>query len=329
MRRRDFIRAIAGSSVAWPLVTEAQQSQKMRHLSVLMSTAADDQESMARYTAFLQGLQELGWTDGRNVRIDVRWGAGDAERMRKYAAELVALAPDVIMASGSISLGSLIKATRTVPIVFALIADPVGAGFVKSLSRPGGNVTGFMAFEYSLSGKWVELLKEIAPSVQRVAVLRNPDLVADIGQFAVIQSVAASFGVEPSPIDVRDASEIEDAVAAFAQSANGGLIVPGDPMTQAHRDLIIALANRYKLPATYPSRFFAKDGGLVSFGPNFIDEFKSAASYVDRILKGEKPADLPVQAPNKYDLVINLKAAKALGIAMPPSVLGRADEVIE
>jgi putative ABC transport system substrate-binding protein len=329
MRRRDFIRAIAGSSVAWPLVTEAQQSQKMRRLSVLMSTAADDQESMARYTAFLQGLQELGWTDGRNVRIDVRWGAGDAERMRKYAAELVALAPDVIMASGSISLGSLIKATRTVPIVFALIADPVGAGFVKSLSRPGGNVTGFMAFEYSLSGKWVELLKEIAPSVQRVAVLRNPDLVADIGQFAVIQSVAASFGVEPSPIDVRDASEIEDAVAAFAQSANGGLIVPGDPMTQAHRDLIIALANRYKLPATYPSRFFAKDGGLVSFGPNFIDEFKSAASYVDRILKGEKPADLPVQAPTKYELVINLKTAKALGITIPQPALARADEVIE
>jgi putative ABC transport system substrate-binding protein len=329
MRRRDFIRAIAGSSVAWPLVTEAQQSQKMRRLSVLMSTAADDQESMARYTAFLQGLQELGWTDGRNVRIDVRWGAGDAERMRKYAAELVALAPDVIMASGSISLGSLIKATRTVPIVFALIADPVGAGFVKSLSRPGGNVTGFMAFEYSLSGKWVELLKEIAPSVQRVAVLRNPDLVADIGQFAVIQSVAASFGVEPSPIDVRDASEIEDAVAAFAQSANGGLIVPGDPSTQAHRDLIIALANRYKLPATYPSRFFAKDGGLVSFGPNFIDEFKSAASYVDRILKGEKPADLPVQAPTKYELVINLKTAKALGITIPQPALARADEVIE
>jgi putative ABC transport system substrate-binding protein len=329
MRRRDFIRAIAGSSVAWPLVTEAQQSQKMRRLSVLMSTAADDQESMARYTAFLQGLQELGWTDGRNVRIDVRWGAGDAERMRKYAAELVALAPDVIMASGSISLGSLIKATRTVPIVFALIADPVGAGFVKSLSRPGGNVTGFMAFEYSLSGKWVELLKEIAPSVQRVAVLRNPDLVADIGQFAVIQSVAASFRVEPSPIDVRDASEIEDAVAAFAQSANGGLIVPGDPSTQAHRDLIIALANRYKLPATYPSRFFAKDGGLVSFGPNFIDEFKSAASYVDRILKGEKPADLPVQAPTKYELVINLKTAKALGITIPQPALARADEVIE
>jgi putative ABC transport system substrate-binding protein len=329
MRRRDFIKAIAGSSVAWPLVTEAQQSQKMRRLSVLMSTAADDQESMARYTAFLQGLQELGWTDGRNVRIDVRWGAGDAERTRKYAAELVALAPDAIMVSGSISLGQLIKATRTVPIVFALIADPVGAGFVKSLSRPGGNVTGFMAFEYSLSGKWLELLKEIAPSVQRVAVLRNPDLVADIGQFAVIQSVAASFGVEPSPIDVRDVSEIEDAVAAFAQSANGGLIVAGDPSTQAHRDLIIALANRYKLPAIYPSRFFAKDGGLVSFGPNFIDEFKSAASYVDRILKGEKPADLPVQAPTKYELVINLKTARALGLTVPQSLLARADEVIE
>ena len=329
MRRRDFIKAIAGSSVAWPLVTEAQQSQKMRRLSVLMSTAADDQESMARYTAFLQGLQELGWTDGRNVRIDVRWGAGDAERTRKYAAELVALAPDAIMVSGSISLGQLIKATRTVPIVFALIADPVGAGFVKSLSRPGGNVTGFMAFEYSLSGKWLELLKEITPSVQRVAVLRNPDLVADIGQFAVIQSVAASFGVEPSPIDVRDVSEIEDAVAAFAQSANGGLIVAGDPSTQAHRDLIIALANRYKLPAIYPSRFFAKDGGLVSFGPNFIDEFRSAASYVDRILKGEKPADLPVQAPTKYELVINLKTARALGLTVPQSLLARADEVIE
>jgi putative tryptophan/tyrosine transport system substrate-binding protein len=329
MRRRDFIKGIVGSAATWPLAARAQQRERIRRIGALMPYAANDGQAQARNAAFLQGLQQLGWTVGRNIQIDYRWSAGSADDTRKDAAELVALAPDVIMASGSISLGSLIKATRTVPIVFALIADPVGAGFVKSLSRPGGNVTGFMAFEYSLSGKWVELLKEIAPSVQRVAVLRNPDLVADIGQFAVIQSVAASFGVEPSPIDVRDASEIADAVRGFCPVCKRRSDCGGDPSTQAHRDLIIALANRYKLPAIYPSRFFAKDGGLVSFGPNFIDEFKSAASYVDRILKGEKPADLPVQAPTKYELVINLKTAKALGLNVPQTLLARAGEVIE
>jgi putative ABC transport system substrate-binding protein len=293
-----------------------------------MSPAADDQATVW-YTAFLQGLQEFGWTDGRNVRIDTRWAAGDAGRARKYAAELLALAPDAIMAGGSLSLGSLIPTTRTVPIVFALIADPVGSGFVKSLARPGGNVTGFMQFEYSLTGKWPELLKEIAPSVKRVAVLRDATLASGIGQFAVIQSVAGSVGVEPSPIDLRDPPEIERAVAAFADSANGGLIVAASPLAVVYHDLIITLAARYKLPTIYPQRFYAKVGGLISFGPNVVEQFRGAAGYVDRVLKGEKPADLPVQAPTKYELVINLKTAKALGLTIPQSVQARADEVIE
>ncbi len=288
MKRRGFPGILGVAAAAWPQSARAQQAQRMRHLGVQMSTAADDQESMARYAALLQGLQELGWTDGRNVQIDIRWGASDAERARKYAAELVALAPDVIMASGSISIAPLLQATRTVPIVFALVVDPVGGGVVKSLSRPGGNVTGFMAFEYSLSGKWPELLKETAPNVQRVAVIRDPSVSTEIGQFAVIESVAASVGVEASPIDARYPPEMDGAVAAFAESANGGLIVVAGPSEAGHRDMIIALAARYKLPAIYPERFFAKSGGLISYGPNYVDEFRNAASYVDRILKGEK-----------------------------------------
>jgi putative ABC transport system substrate-binding protein len=327
MRRREFITLIGGAVVAWPLATEAQQSQGMRRVGVLMSTGRDDQD--AWHTAFLQGLQELGWIDGRNVRIDTRWGADDADRARKYAAELVAFAPDCIVAGGSLGLGALLQTTRTAPIVFAIVIDPVGAGFVKSLARPGGNVTGFMAFEYSLSGKWPELLKEIAPSVKRVAVLRDAALASGIGQFAVIQSVAGSVGVDPSPIDMGDASEIERAVMAFADSANSGLIATAGPLTALYGDLIIALTARYKLPAIYPQRLYVKRGGLVSFGPNFVEEFRGAAGYVDRILKGEKPSEMPVQAPTKYELVINLKTAKALGFTIPPTLLARADEVIE
>jgi putative ABC transport system substrate-binding protein len=328
MRRREFILALGGAA-AWPLGVRAQQSQRLRRVGVLLSAAADDPLSIARYTAFLQGLQALGWTDGRNVRIDVRWSAGDAQRARKYAAEIVALSPDVIMVNGSLSLGPLSQATHTVPIVFALVADPVGAGWVDSLSRPGGNVTGFMNFEYSLSAKWPELLKEIAPSVKRVGVLRAANFVPDIGQFAVIQSVAASVGVEPRPINVQDAAEIERSVAAFASSANGGLIAAGSPFTSIHHDLIISLAARYKLPAIYPEPFFAKAGGLIAYGPNNEDEFRGAAGYVDRILRGEKPADLPVQAPTKHTLVINLKTANTLGLTVPAGLSSRADEVIE
>jgi putative ABC transport system substrate-binding protein len=328
MRRREFI-TLLGGSAAWPLVARAQQGERMRRIGVLMSTGADDPESMARYAAFLDRLQELGWSEGRNVRIDVRWVAGNADRALKYAAEIVALAPDVVMASGSLGIGPLLQTTRTVPIVFAVVADPVGAGYVNSLSRPGGNVTGFMTYEYSLSGKLPEFLKEVAPSVKRVAVLRDPTLVAGIGQFAVIQSVAALVGVETSPIDVRDPPEIERAVAAFADAASGGLIVTGSPLAAVHRDLIVALAARYRLPAIYYERFFTNGGGLISYGPNFRDEFRGAAGYVDRILKGEKPADLPVQAPTKYELVINLKTAKAIGLDVPASVLARADAVIE
>ena len=278
--------------------------------------------------SFFLGLQQLGWTDGHNVRIDTRWGAGNAADIRKYAAELVSLAPDVILAVG-VSVEPLLQATRTVPIVFTIVPDPVGSGFVDSLSRPGGNATGFLMFEYSLCGKWPELLKEVAPGVTRAAVLRDPALAAGIGQFAVIQAVAPSVGVDVSPVNVRDAAEIERAVAAFARSANGGLIVTASALATVHRDLIITLAARYKLPAVYFERFWLAGGGLISYGPNFLDQFRRAAGYVDRILKGEKPADLPVQAPTKYELVVNLKTAKALGLTVPQSILARADEVIE
>ena len=330
MRRREFIILLGGAAVAWPLAARAQQPDRMRRVGVLVSRIADDPEEQARLAAFVQGLQKLGWTEGRNVRIDYRWAAGDADRSRTYAAELVALAPDVIVAAGSQSVAALEQTTRTVPIVFASVVDPVGAGYVPSLARPGGNATGFTAFEYSLSGKWLELLKEIAPNLTRIAILRDPALAAGIGQFAVIQAMAPpSFGVELSPIDVRDAGEIERDVAAFAGETKGGLIVTGSSGAAVHRELIIMLAARHRLPAVYPFRNYVTSGGLISYGPDPTDQFRRAAGYVDRILKGEKAADLPVQAPTKYELVINLKTAQALGLTVPPLLLARADAVIE
>jgi len=329
MKRREFITLLGGAAVAWPLAARAQQPERMRRIGVLMSVAANDPEGEARLTAFLQGLQQLGWTDGRNVRIDIRWGAGDPDRYRRYAAELVALAPDVILAASSSALEPLQQATRTAPIVFVTIADPVGAGFVNSLARPGGNATGFSQFEYGVIGKWLELLKEIAPGVTRVAVIRDPTISAGAGQFGAIQTAAPSFGVEVNPVNLRDAGEIERAIAGFALSPNGGLILTAGPLATIHRELIITLAARYKLPAVYFERFFVTGGGLISYGPHLIDQYQRAAGYVDRILKGEKPADLPVQAPTKYELVINLKTAKALGLTVPSTLLARADEVIE
>ena len=302
----------------------------MRRVGVLVNRAADDPEEQARLAAFLQRLQELGWTDGRNVRIDYRWAAADADRSRTYAAELVALAPDVILASASQSTAALLQTTRTVPIVFVNVVDPVGAGFVARLARPGGNATGFTPFEYSLSGKWLELLKEIAPNLTRIAILRDPAIATGIGQFAAIQAMASpSLGVELSPIDVRDGGEIERDIAAFARESNGGLIVTASSGALVHRELIIMLAARHRLPAVYPFRYFVTSGGLISYGPDPTDQFRRAAGYVDRILKGEKAADLPVQAPTKYELAINLKTAKALGLIVPQTVLARADEVIE
>jgi ABC-type uncharacterized transport system substrate-binding protein len=329
MRRREFITLFGGAAAAWPLAAHAQQTERMRRIGVLMNVAADDPEAQARNVAFLQGLHELGWTDGRDVRIDYRWAAGDADRLRRYAAELVALAPDVVLASGTSTVGPLQRASGTVPIVFAGVADPVGAGFVNSMARPGSNATGFISFEYVLSGKWLELLKQIAPGVTRVAVLRDPEISGGTGQFGAIQSVAPSFGVELSPINVRDAGEIERAIAAFARSSNGGLILTASGLAMVHRDLIIALAARHKLPTIYYYRIFVSAGGLVSYGPDPHNQYRLAASYVDRILKGEKPADLSVQAPTKLELAINLKTAKALGLTVPPTLLARADEVIE
>jgi putative ABC transport system substrate-binding protein len=329
MRRREFIALLGGTATAWPLAARAQQPERVRRIGVLMNLSSDNPEGQARNAAFLQGLQQLGWTDGRNVRIDYRWGASDPNRIRRYAAELVALAPDVILASGSPVIGALQQATRSVPIVFMQVVDPVGSGFVASMARPGGNVTGFAAYEFGISGKWLELLKEIAPKVTRVAVLRDPILTTAVGQFAAIQTAAPSFGVELSPVDVRDAPEIERAVTAFARESNGGLIVPAGPLAALHRELIITLAARHRLPAVYSVRFYVAGGGLISYGPDSIDQVRSATGYVDRILKGEKPADLPVQAPTKYELVINLKTAKALGLDVPPMLLARADAVIE
>jgi putative ABC transport system substrate-binding protein len=301
----------------------------MRRIGVLMSVAADDPEGQARFNVFVQALQQSGWTDGRNMRIDVRWGAVDADRYRKYAEELVALGPDVILASSSAALGPLQRATRTIPIVFAAIADPVGAGYVDSLARPGGNVTGFALFEYGIAGKWLELLKQIAPALTRAAVLRDPTISLGIGQWAVIQAMAPSTGVELSPINIRDAGEIELDITAFARSSNCGLIVTASPLASQHRELIIRLAADLKLPAIYFERYFVTGGGLISYGSNFVDQYRRAASYVDRILKGEKAPSLPVQAPTKYELAINLKTAKELALTIPPGVLAIADEVIE
>jgi putative tryptophan/tyrosine transport system substrate-binding protein len=329
MQRRAFITLFAGAAIARPFAARAQQTERMRRIGVLMGVAADDPEGQARVTMFMQALQQLGWTDGRNMRIDVRWGAVDADRNRKYAEELVALAPDVILAGNSAALAPLQRVTRTVPIVFAAVADPVGAGYVDSLARPGGNLTGFSLFEYGIAGKWLELLKQIAPAVTRAAVMRDPTISLGIGQWAVIQAMAPSTGVDLSLVNMRDASEIERDISTFARSSNGGLIVTAGPWGTVHRELIITLAAQHKLPAVYFERFFVTDGGLISYGPHMIDQYQRAASYVDRILKGEKPDDLPVQAPTNYELAINLKTAKTLSLTVPPAMLARADEVIE
>jgi putative ABC transport system substrate-binding protein len=328
IRRRKFL-ATLGGAAACPLAARAQQAERVRRIGVLMPLTADDLEASPRVTALAQGLQQFGWTVGRNVRIDYRWGAVDADHSSRYAAELLALAPDVILAGGSPAVAALQQATRTVPIVFANIVDPVGAGFVESLAQPGGNATGFILYEYGLSAKWLELLKEIAPELKRVAVLRDATIATGIGQLAVIQAAAPSFGVEVRPISVRDANEIERAVTAFARSSNGGLIVTGSALAAAYRKLIIALAARERLPAVYSFRYFATSGGLISYGADTTDPFRRAAGYIDRILRGERPADLPVQAPTKYELVINLKTAKSLGLTVPDTLLARADEVIE
>jgi putative tryptophan/tyrosine transport system substrate-binding protein len=326
--RREFIAALGGVTVVWPPAARAQQGEGLRRIGLLQGLTADDPVAQANNAAFVQGLQQLGWTDGRNVHIDFRWAAGNVADMHKNAAELVALAPDVILAVSQ-GVGSVLQVTHTVPIVFVIVPDPVGSGFVESLSRPGGNATGFLMFEYSLCGKWLELLKEIAPGMTRAAVLRDAADPSGIGELAAIQSVAPAIGLDVSPLNMGNAAEIERAVAAFAQTANGGLIVSSSALTVVHRDLIITLAARHKLPAVYFQRFFVASGGLISYGPNFLDQFRRAAGYVDRILKGEKPADLPVQAPTKYELVVNLETAKALGLVIPQTVISRADEMIE
>ena len=326
--RREFI-ALLGGAAAWPLAARAQQPSRMRRIGVLTPFPADDAEGHARLTAFTQALQQSGWTVGQNVRIDYRWGPGNPATMRKHATELVALEPDVILALTTAAVGPLLEASRTVPIVFATVADPVAAGYVETLARPGGNATGFTPYEYSISGKWLELLKEVAPRVTRAAVLRDTSIGVGLAQFGAIQALAPSLGVELRPVDVRDASEIERALAAFAQGSNDGMIVIGSPSAAIHRGLITALAAKHRLPAVYNTRLFTDAGGLISYGPDFLEQHRRAAGYVDRILRGEKPADLPVQAPTKYELVINLKTAKALGLEIPSSVLARADEVIE
>jgi putative ABC transport system substrate-binding protein len=328
MKRREFLGALGGAA-AWPLAARAQQPARMRRIGVLMPVSATDPESPTRLAAFAQGLQQLGWTIGGNVRVDYRWSEGNANNLRKYTAELVALGPDAILAWGGSTLAPLLQATRTVPIVFAGVADPVGGGFVDSLSRPGGNATGFASFEYSVSGKWPELLKQIVPGIARMAVLRDSTTPSGSAQFGVIQAMAPSFSVEISPINVRDAGDIERGVAALARSPNGGLIVAASGGATVHRDLIITLAARHSLPAVYFERSFVASGGLISYGSDHIEPFRRAAGYIDRILKGEKPADLPVQAPTKYELVVNLKTAKALGLEFHPQLLATVDEVIE
>jgi putative ABC transport system substrate-binding protein len=329
MKRRQFITLLGGTAATWPLAVRAQERERVRRIGMLLPAVADDPPNQARVGAFLQGLALLGWTIGRNVRIETRWAGNNAGDIRRHAAELVALAPDVILASGGSTVGELLQLTRTIPIVFPIATDPVGSGFVDSLAHPGGNATGFMNFEYSLSGKWLELLKQIAPGVTRAAILRDPGQGSGNMQFASIQALAPSLGVEVNPINARDAGEIERLVAAFARAPNGGLIVTSGASMVRHRNLTITLAARYKLPAVYSERFYAVAGGLISYGPDQIDQFRLAAGYVDRILKGEKPADLPVQVPTKYEMVINLKTAKALGITVSPALIARADEVIE
>ena len=329
MRRRDVINLLGGATVFWPFVARAQRNEKIRRVGVLMNLTETDPEGQARIAAFLQGMVQIGWMDGRNVQIDTRWGAGDPERLRKYAAELVAQSPDVIVASTAVSVDALQLATRTVPIIFVQVVDPVGGDYVESLSHPGKNTTGFSNFEYGMSGKWLELLKELVPRVTRVAVIRDPAMTAGTAQLGAIQAVAPSFGVELVPVSVRDTGKIEDAVSAFARSSGGGLVVTASPWAVLNRRTIIALAARHRLPAVYSQRVFVIDGGLVAYGPDRVDQYRRAAAYVDRILKGEKPADLPVQAPTKYELAINLKTARTLGLTVPPSVLSRADEVIE
>jgi putative tryptophan/tyrosine transport system substrate-binding protein len=328
MKRREFITLLGGAAAAWPLTARAQQADRMRRIGALLNLAADDPMGQARVAAFVQGLQAAGWSDGRNVGIDTRWAAADPGNFRKYAAELIALGPDVVLASTTAAVAQLQQASRTVPIVFVSVIDPVGSGLIASMARPGGNVTGFVIFEYALAAKWLELLKEMAPDVKRAAVLRDATVASGIGQFAAIQA-AGSVGMELSVIDLRDAGEIERAIADFAQRPNGGLIVTASQFGTNHPGLLVALAAQHKLPAVYPFRYFASTGGLISYGWDQLDEYHRAAAYVDRILKGEKPADLPVQAPTRYELVVNLKTAKALGLTVPDSLLARADEVIE
>jgi len=329
LHRRKFVTLLGGAAATWPLAARAQQRERMRRIGVLLPATADDSRFQTFLGAFLQAEALLGWAIGRNVQIDTRWATANVAEIRRHAAELVALAPDVILAHGDSTVGPMLQATRTVPVVFPVVTDPVGAGYVDSLARPGGNATDFLSFEYSISGKWLELLKEIVPGATRVAVLRDSVQGSSTSQFAVIQAAAPSFRMEVNPINMRDTGEIERAIAAFARSPNGGLIVTASGAANIHRDLIVTLAARHKLPAVYYERFFAAGGGLISYGPDYIDQYRLAAGYVDRILKGEKPADLPVQAPTKYELVINLKTAKALHLEVPPTLLARADEVIE
>jgi ABC-type uncharacterized transport system substrate-binding protein len=327
--RRELLAALGSAAAAWPLAARAQQGEQTRRIGVLIQVAEGDPQARIEVAAFLRGLQELGWSEGRNLRVETRWGGGDAGRIRKYAAELVALAPEVVLALGGTVAGALQQASGTVPIVFVNVTDPVGRGYVASLAQPVGNATGFTSFEFGMGGKWLEVLKEIAPRVTRAAVLRDPAITAGIGYLAAIHALAPSIGVQVIPVDVRTTSDIERAVAAFARTPMGGLIVTADPAAIVHREAIITLAARHRLPAIYPYRFFVTSGGLISYGLDNIEQYRLAASYVDRILKGEKPADLPVQAPTKYELVINAKTAKALGIEVPPTLLARADEVIE
>jgi ABC-type uncharacterized transport system substrate-binding protein len=329
MRRREFITLLGGAAAAWPLAARAQQAGTLRRVGVLIQVAEGDPQARIEVATFVRGLHELGWSEGRNLRIDTRWGGGDADRIRQYAAELVALAPEVVLAPGGTVVGALQQASRTVPIVFVNVTDPVGRGYVASLAQPVGNATGFTSFEFGMGGKWLEVLKEMAPRVTRAAVLRDPVITAGMGYLAAIHALAPSIGVQVTPVDVRHTSDIERAVAAFARTPNSGLIVTADPAAIVHREAIIALAARHRLPAVYPYRFFVISGGLISYGLDNIEQYRLAAGYVDRILKGEKPSELPVQNPTKYELVINLKTAKTLGIEVPPTLLARADEVIE